>query len=190
MHGKTNWKLVNGLKKLQEYGRAEVIYNKALCYRRSDVSYAIKERMEKGKSIRVKAIQDFYNNVIEYEKTGNETYRDKATGRYYHQIMWRKIAASIAEGNWYDDIDDLKLSIIKENKLPMPKYNACYACSCLTCGHCPLELFRCGYGDAPYSLFVKAYRKREKDTAITYATMIMNAWVPFDVSDYPREIMP
>ena len=190
MHGKTNWELVNGLEKLQEYGRAEVIYNKALCYRRSDVSYTIKEKMEKGKSIRVKAIQDFYNNVIEYEKTGDETYRDKATGRYYHQIMWRKIAASIAEGNWYDDIDDLKLSIIKENKLPMPKYNACYACSCLTCGHCPLDLFRCGYEDSPYSLFVKAYRKKEKDTAITYALMIMNAWVPFDVSDYPKEIMP
>lgn len=190
MRGKTNWELVNGLEKLQEYGRAEVIYNKALCYRRSDVSYTIKERMEKGKSIRTKAIQDFYNNVIEYEKTGNETYRDKATGRYYHQVMWGKIIDSIVEGNWYDDIDDLKLSIIKENKLPMPKYNACYACSCLTCGHCPLDLFRCGYEDAPYSLFVKAYRKREKDTAITYASMIMNAWVPFDVSDYPKEIMP
>ena len=153
-------------------GKTEIIYKKALCYNRSDISSAIEE----GKSIRTKAIQDFYNNVLEYEKTGEQQYKDKATGRYYHQIMWRKIAASIAEGNWYDDIDDLKLSIIKENKLPMPKYNACYACSCFTCEQCPLKLFHCGHEDAPYSLFVKAYRKREKDTAINYATMIMNAW--------------
>ena len=153
-------------------GKRCVIYNKALCYNRSDISSAIEE----GKSIRTKAIQDFYNNVLEYEKTGEQQYKDKATGRYYHRIMWRKIAASIAEGNWYDDIDDLKLSIIKENKLPMPKYNACYACSCSTCEQCPLKLFHCGHEDAPYSLFVKAYRKREKDTAITYALMIMNAW--------------
>ena len=154
------------------HGKRCVIYNKALCYNRSDISSAIEE----GKSIRTKAIQDFYNNVLEYEKTGEQQYKDKATGRYYHRIMWRKIAASIAEGNWYDDIDDLKLSIIKENKLPMPKYNACYACSCSTCEQCPLKLFHCGHEDAPYSLFVKAYRKREKDTAITYALMIMNAW--------------
>ena len=152
-------------------GKAEVIYNKALCYHRSDISSAIKE----GKSIRTKAIQDFYNNVLEYEKTGEQQYKDKATGRYYHQIMWRKIADSIAEGNWYDDIDDLKLSIIKENKLPMPKYNACYAC-CRLCKDCPLKLFRCGHEDAPYSSFVRAYRKREKGIAINYALMIMNAW--------------
>ena len=152
-------------------GKTEIIYNKALYYHRGDISSAIKE----GKSIRTKAIQDFYNNVIEYEKTGIEEYKDKATGRYYHQVMWRKIAASIAEGNWYDDIDDLKLSIIKKNKLPMPKYNGCYAC-CRLCEECPLKLFRCGHEDAPYALFVKAYRKREKDTAINYATMIMNAW--------------
>ena len=153
-------------------GKTEIIYKKALCYNRSDISSAIEE----GKSIRTKAIRDFYNNVLEYEKTGIEEYKDKATGRYYHQVMWRKIVDSIVEGNWYDDIDDLKLSIIKENKLPMPKYNACYACSCFTCEQCPLKLFHCGHEDAPYSLFVKAYRKREKDTAINYATMIMNAW--------------
>ena len=153
-------------------GKRCVIYNKALCYHRSDISSAIEE----GKSIRTKAIRDFYNNVLEYEKTGEQQYKDKATGRYYHQIMWRKIADSIAEGNWYDDIDDLKLSIIKGGNLPMPKYNACYACSCSTCEQCPLVLFHCGHEDAPYSLFVKAYRKREKDTAITYALMIMNAW--------------
>ena len=125
--------------RIDEYGDKRcVIYNKALCYNRSDISSAI----EDGKSIRTKAIRDFYNNVLEYEKTGEQQYKDKATGRYYHQIMWRKIAASIAEGNWYDDIDDLKLSIIKENKLPMPKYNACYACSCSTCEQCPLKLLR------------------------------------------------
>lgn len=153
-------------------GKAEVIYNKALCYNRSDISSAIKE----GKSIRTKDIQDFYNNVLEYERTGDETYRDKATGRYYHQIMWRKIIDTIVEGNWYDDIDDLKLSIIKENKLPMPKYNVCYACSCSTCEQCPLELFRCGHEDAPMSLFIKAYRKRANGIAINYALMIMNSW--------------
>lgn len=185
MRGKTNWKLVNGVTKLKEYGRAEVIYNKALHYRRSDIAYAIKERMKGGKGIRTKDIQDFYNNVLEYERTGDETYRDKATGRYYHQIMWRKIIDTIVEGNWYDDIDDLKLSIIKENKLPMPKYNACYACSCLVCEHCPLDLFRCGYGDSPYNLFVKAYRKKAKGIAINYALMIMNSWVPFDVRVMP-----
>ena len=152
-------------------GKRCVIYNKALCYNRSDISSAIEE----GKSIRTKAIQDFYNNVIEYEKTGEQQYKDKATGRYYHRVLWGKIVDSIVEGNWYDDIDNLRLSIIKENKLPMPKYNACYACSC-SCEQCPLKLFRCGHEDAPYSLFVKAYRKREKDTAIKYALMIMDAW--------------
>ena len=153
-------------------GKRDVIYNKAFCYHRNDISSAIEE----GKSIRTKAIQDFYNNVLEYEETGEQQYKDKATGRYYHQVMWGKIVDSIVEGNWYDDIYDLKLSIIKENKLPMPKYNACYACSCFTCEQCPLKLFHCGHEDAPYSLFIKAYRKREKDTAITYAIMIMNAW--------------
>ena len=154
------------------HGKRCVIYKKAFFYHRSDISSAIEE----GKSIRTKAIQDFYNNVIEYEKTGEQQYKDKATGRYYHQIMWGKIIDSIVEGNWYDDIYDLKLSIIKENKLPMPKYNACYACSCFTCEQCPLKLFHCGHEDAPFTLFIKAYRKREKDTAINYATMIMNAW--------------
>ena len=154
------------------HGKRCVIYKKAFFYHRSDISSAIEE----GKSIRTKAIQDFYNNVIEYEKTGEQQYKDKVTGRYYHQIMWGKIIDSIVEGNWYDDIYDLKLSIIKENKLPMPKYNACYACSCFTCEQCPLKLFHCGHEDAPFTLFIKAYRKREKDTAINYATMIMNAW--------------
>lgn len=185
MRGKTNWEQVNGVTKLKEYGRAEIIYNKALCYRRSDISYAIKERLEDGKSIRIKAIQDFYNNVIEYEKTGDETYRDKATGRYYHQILWGKIIDSIVEGNWYDDLDDLKMAIIKENKLPIPKFNVCYACSCLTCEHCPLDLFRCGYEDSPYNLFIRAYKKKANGIAINYALMIMNSWVPFDV-----EVMP
>lgn len=154
------------------HGKAEVIYNKALYYHRDDIASAIEE----GKSIRTEVIKDFYNNVLEYEKTGEQQYKDKATGRYYHQIMWGKIVDSIAEGNWYDDIDDLKLSVIKDNKLPMPKYNACYACSCATCEQCPLEFFRCGHEDSPYSLFVKAYRKREKDIAINYALMIMNSW--------------
>ena len=153
-------------------GKRCVIYKKAFCYNRSDISSAIEE----GKSIRTKAIRDFYNNVLEYEKTGEQQYKDKATGRYYHQVMWGKIVDSIVEGNWYDDIDDLKLSIIKKNKLPMPKYNGCYACSCSTCEQCPLKLFRCGHEDSPYNLFVKAYRKRAKGIAINYALMIMNAW--------------
>ena len=153
-------------------GKAKVIYNKALYYHRDDIASAIEE----GKSIRTKAIQDFYNNVLEYERTGEQQYKDKVTGRYYHQILWRKIAESITEGNWYDNIYDLKLSIIKENRLPMPKYNTCYACSCLVCVHCPLEFFRCGYEDSPYNCFIKAYRKKEKDIAINYAIMIMNSW--------------
>lgn len=152
------------------HGKAKVIYNKALYYHRDDITSAIEE----GKSISTKVIQDFYNNVLEYEKTGEQQYKDKATGRYYHQTMWGKIIDSIVEGNWYDDIYDLKLSIIKENELPMPKYNACYAC--LTCENCPLKLFRCGHEDSPMSLFIKAYRKREKGIAINYALMIMNAW--------------
>lgn len=154
----------------------EELYNKAHEYGRQDLCIIIASRKRLGLRLNIKKITDFKKNVHLYEETGEQEYKDKATGRYYHRIMWRKIAASIAEGNWYDDIDDLKLSIIKENKLPMPKYNACYACSCSTCEQCPLKLFRCGYEDAPYSLFVKAYRKREKDTAITYAIMIMNAW--------------
>ena len=76
------------------HGKAEVIYNKALCYNRSDISSAIKE----GKSIRTKAIQDFYNNVLEYEKTGEQQYKDKATGRYYHILLWQGIINYIAEG--------------------------------------------------------------------------------------------
>ena len=58
-------------------GKKEVIYNKALCYNRSDISSAIEE----GKSIRIKVIQDFYNNVLEYERTGDETEeRERGTG--------------------------------------------------------------------------------------------------------------
>lgn len=152
-------------------GKAKVIYNKAIHYNRSDIAEAIEE----GKSIRTKDIKDFYNNVLEYEKTGEQQYKDKATGRYYHQVMWRRIIDSVIVGNWYDDIDDLKLSIIKDNNLPMPKYNACYACSC-SCEQCPLALFSCGHEDSPMSLFIKAYRKREKGVAINYALMILNAW--------------
>lgn len=118
--------------------------------------------------------KDFKKNMHLYEETGEQEYKDKATGRYYHRLLWRRIIDSIIVGNWYDDIDDLKLSIIKEKNLPMPKYNACYACS-YSCEQCPLKL-SCGYEDSPMSLFIKAYRKREKGIAINYALMIMNAW--------------
>lgn len=86
--------------------------------------------------------------------------------------MWQKIVDSIIEGKWYDDIYDLKLAIIKKNKLPMPKYNACYG----TCEQCQLDSIRCGYEDSPYYLFIKAYRKRDRDTAVLNAFIIKDAW--------------
>lgn len=155
-------------------GKRCVIYNKALFYNRSDISSAIEE----GKSIRTKAIQDFYNNVLEYEKTGEQQYKDKATGRYYHRILWQGVINYIAEGKDLSyGVNYIKKKVLRKEKLPTPWHNDCYAC--LTrCDDCPISRRAgvCYKEGTAFSLFCSAVRKKEREAAVKYANVIMEAW--------------
>ena len=155
-------------------GKTEIIYKKAFCYHRSDISSAIEE----GKSIRTKAIQDFYNNVLEYEKTGEQQYKDKATGRYYHRILWQGDINYITEGkNLSYGLNYIKKKVIRKEKLPMAWHNDCYAC--LThCDKCPISRRAgiCYKEDAAFSLLCAAIKSKNKQEAIKQAEIIMEAW--------------
>ena len=76
----------------------EELYNKAHKYGRHDLFIIIANRGRNGLRLNIKKITDFKKNVHLYEETGEQEYKDKATGRYYHRILWQGIINYIAEG--------------------------------------------------------------------------------------------
>ena len=148
----------------------ETFYNKAFEYGRYDICLKIAEGRRE--------ISEFGENVSMYEETGEQIYKDKATGRYYHLILWTEIISRLKVGN-IDTLDSVKLkeSIIDDLALPLPYYNCCYACSS-RCEVCPIvkQAGRCFSDDSAYHLFTTALDEADFEEAIVQAKRIRDAW--------------
>lgn len=86
----------------------ETLYNKALKYGRHDICLEIAATKRKT--------AEFEENVRKYEETGLSLYKDKATGRYYHTILWEEIICRLREEF---DATELKERVINELDLPI-----------------------------------------------------------------------
>lgn len=139
----------------------ETLYNKALEYGRNDLCLIIASR----KRLNLKKITDFKKNVHLYEETGEQRYKDKATGRYYHRCLWQAVIDYILEGRKLScGISSIKKKVLKKYKLPTPWKCLCYAC--LTdCSTCPISK-RVGI----------CYREGNREEAVKYAKIILEAW--------------
>ena len=157
----------------------EELYNMAYKYGRHDLCLIIASRKRLGLRLNIKKITDFKKNVHLYEETGEQQYKDKATGRYYHRILWQGIINYIAEGkNLSYGVNYIKKRVLRKEKLPMPWRNDCYAC--LThCDECPISRRAgiCYKDDAAFSLLCYAVKiKNNRKEAIKYAEIIKEAW--------------
>ena len=148
----------------------EALYNKAYKYGRNDLCLEIAEARHKT--------ADFEENVRKYEETGLSLYKDKATGRYYHMIMWEEIICRLRDGH-NDTLyaPKLKEQIIDELGLPKPYKHSCYACI-TTCDVCPISRRAgiCSDENSAYYKFTTALSRGDKEEAIKYAEIIMEAW--------------
>lgn len=156
----------------------EILYNKAIKYGRNDICILISSRSRLGLRLNLKVITDFKKNVNLYEKTGEQQYKDKATGRYYHRILWQGVINYIAEGKDLSyGVNYIKKKVLKKKKLPTPWHNLCYAC--LTyCAGCPISKRAglCYKEGTAFSLLCDAVRIKDREAAIKYAKIIMEAW--------------
>ena len=75
----------------------EELYNKAHKYGRHDLCLIIASRKRQGLRLNIKKITSFKKNVHLYEETGEQEYKDKATGRYNHRLLWQGVINYIAE---------------------------------------------------------------------------------------------
>lgn len=141
----------------------ETLYNKALKYGRHDICLEIAETKRKT--------AEFEENVRKYEETGLQLYKDKATGRYYHMILWDEVIRRLREEF---DAPCLKEKIIDE--LDLPKHS-CYACTA-HCKACPIveRAGQCSDENSAYYKFSTALDRGDRDTAIKYAEVIADAW--------------
>lgn len=124
----------------------ETLFNKAYKYGRHDLCLEIAETKRKT--------ADFEENVRKYEETGLSLYKDKATGRYYHMILWEEIICRLREKS----IDGLKH----------------FQHSCITkCEACPIaeRAGQCSDENSAYFKFTTAI-----ETAIKYAEVMADAW--------------
>lgn len=145
----------------------ETLYNKALKYGRHDICLEIAETKRKT--------AEFEENVRKYEETGLSLYKDKATGRYYHMILWDEIIRRLREEF---DATELKERVINELDLPKPYQFNCYACT-THCKVCPIaeRAGRCGDDDnSAYAHYIDAINNCDRDEAIKYAEVIADAW--------------
>lgn len=116
---------------------------------------------------------------FEEEETGEQQYKDKATGRYYHQIMWEEIICRLRDN---DDVPlyapKLKERIIDELGLPKPYKHSCYACI-TTCEACPIaeRAGRCIDVNSTYDKFTTALSHGDIEAAIKYAEVMADAWI-------------
>ena len=144
----------------------ETLYNKAYKYGRHDICLEIAET--KRKTV------DFEENVRKYEETGLSLYKDKATGRYYHILLWDEIIRRLRE-EW--DTTELKERVINELDLPKPYQFNCYACT-VHCKVCPIaeRAGRCGDENSAYAHYIDAINNCDRDEAIKYAEVMADAW--------------
>lgn len=156
----------------------EPLYNKAVKYGRNDLCLLIVNRKRLGLRLNLKVLTDFKKNVNLYEDTGKQQYKDKATGRYYHHLLWQGVINYIAEGKDLSyGVNYIKKRVIREEKLPMPWKSYCYAC--LThCDKCAISQRAgiCYKEDAAFSLLCNAVKSKDREAAVKYATIIMEAW--------------
>lgn len=160
------------------YIEGETLYNMAHKYGRHDICLLIASRKRQGLRLNLKKITDFKKNVHLYEETGEQEYKDKATGRYYHRILWSKIIDYITEcKNLSCRVNYIKKRVIRKEKLPTPWNNDCYACL-TTCDVCPISKRAgiCYKEDAAFSLLCNAFRIKDREAAVKYAKIIMEAW--------------
>lgn len=156
----------------------ETLYNEAAKYGRNDLCLIIVNRKRVGLRLNIKKLTDFKKNVHLYEETGEQEYKDKATGRYYHRLLWQGVINYIAEGRDLScSVNDIKKRLLKEQKLPTPWHNLCYACI-THCDECPISrrAGKCYKGDGAFSLLCDAVRIEDRETAVKYANIIMEAW--------------
>lgn len=152
----------------------ETLYNMAYEYGRHDLCLIIASRKRLGLRLNLKVLTDFKKNVNLYEETGEQQYKDLATGRYYHRILWQKVIDYIAEGRDISHgITSIKYTIIEENKLPRPWRNLCYACIS-KCGACPID--NCNNDDSTFVLLCRMLARDNREEAIKQAKAIMEAW--------------
>lgn len=144
----------------------ETLYNKAYKYGRYDICLEIAEARHKT--------ADFEENVRKYEETGLSLYKDKATGRYYHMILWEEIICRLREKS---DVPKLKEQIIDELGFPKPYQHSCYACI-TKCEACPIaeRAGQCSDENSAYYKFSTALDRGDRDAAIKYAEVMADAW--------------
>ena len=160
------------LKDVMESGpfEGETLYNKALKYGRHDICLEIAEAKRKT--------AEFEENVRKYEETGLQLYKDKATGRYYHMILWDEIICRLRdEWDSISNAPNLKQRIIDELDLPKPSQHSCFACTA-HCKACPIveRAGQCSDENSAYYKFSTALDRGDKDEAIKYAEVIADAW--------------
>ena len=156
----------------------ETLYNKACKYGRNDLCLLIANRKRLGLRLNLKKITDFKKNVYLYEETGEQEYKDKATGRYYHRLLWQGIINYIAEGNDLSyGLNYIKKKVLRKEKLPTPWRNDCYACV-TRCDKCPISRRAgiCYKEDAAFSLLCDAVRIKDREAAVKYVEVIRDAW--------------
>lgn len=150
----------------------EPLYNKAREYKRYDLCLFIADARRNS------ALAEFAENIQLYEKTGEHLYKDMATGRYYHRILWDEVIRRLRNG--YDgtlDAVELKEIIVNELDLPKPYQHSCFACTA-KCEVCPIsDLARpCSSTDSAYAHFVDALSDKNIEEAIKKAREIRDAW--------------
>lgn len=148
----------------------ETLYNKAYKYGRYDICLKIAETKRET--------ADFEKNVRKYEETGLSLYKDKATGRYYHMILWEEVICRLRDGDVPLDASKLKEQIIDELGLPKPYKHSCFACI-TTCEACPIaeRAGRCIDENSTYDKFTTALDRGDIEAAIKYAEVMVDAWI-------------
>lgn len=160
------------------YIEGETLYNKAVKYGRNDLCLLIVSRKRLGLRLNLKKITDFKKNVHLYEETGEQEYKDKATGRYYHILLWQGVINYIAEGKDLSyGVNYIKKRVLREQKLPTPWRNLCYACI-THCDVCPISRRAgiCYKEGTAFSLLCEAIKRKDREAAVKAAKIIMEAW--------------
>ena len=156
----------------------EPLFNKAVEYGRNDLCLLIANRKRLGLRLNLKVLTSFSKNVHLYEETGEQQYKDKATGRYNHRIMWQAIIDYIAEGKDLScGITNIKKKVLKKEKLPTPWRCYCYACI-TDCDACPISKAAgiCFKENSTFALLCNVIESKNKEAAISLSKRIMEAW--------------
>lgn len=167
------------LEPIEEKTKTDKIYNKALQYERYDIIVKMVWRImhKRQQPYNIAAINYFYDMVLKYERTGIEEYKDKATGKYWHYVLWDKIVTALEhEAVPFRPLGQLKKDIIRVNKLPRPLRGDCYACSAVVCRKCKLKMVPCSFPHSSWSILTRAIYNKDRENAIRYAEVIRDAW--------------